>query len=254
MGTHLIAYVFWFWYAIGLILLLFLQVPEMLRFANGAFLFFYALYALYLDRHTPGSRKLFFGRAIAVAVIAFVVEWVGTKTGWPFGAYSYSTVLGEALGGVPLAIGFAWIGVVTNGVTIARARTLGWRALEVGCWALAFDAVLDPVAYARGFWTWYDTGVYYGIPAQNFAGWFVLAALLSLLFPIREVQGKVLEQARRLYQGVLLMFGLLALKSNLFLAFLVAIVVIALVEFRDRRSERWMWGSTIGSAREGGSE
>ncbi|GGG20749.1 carotenoid biosynthesis protein [Paenibacillus abyssi] len=243
----IIRVVFWSWLAIGLVLMLFYQVPEWLHFSNGLFLVFYAAYAASLvwrmqwqsqASNTGRSSGLSIGfRLLLVGVITFVVEWIGTISGYPFGIYEYTDTLRFWQDGVPLAIGFAWIGVVGNAVLLSAARSRLGRALQVGALALAFDLILDPVAYAREFWIWNDPnvlGAYYGIPLQNFVSWFMLAALLSLLFPLRAPEEMLRLEAARLYQGMCLMFGLLAAKESLWGAFLIAITIGLLVEGRLR--------------------
>ncbi|QGG46481.1 carotenoid biosynthesis protein [Heliorestis convoluta] len=107
--------------------------------------------------------------------------------------------------------------------------------MEVGFWAVAFDLVLDPVAYAREFWIWHDQGIYYGIPLQNFVGWFVIAMVLSYLFPIRTVPYEVRMKALRMYQMVLLFFGLLAFREDMTALLLLALFIAALAEGWVRR-------------------
>ncbi|WP_424768092.1 carotenoid biosynthesis protein [Paenibacillus sp. sgz302251] len=233
-----IRFLFWFWLVIGLALMLFYKVPEPLGFSNGLFLVFFALYALALEQKASGGvNKQLYLRALLVGAFTFVLEWVGTETGWPFGRYEYSETLRFWDGGVPLAIAFAWIGVMSSGVLLSRASNRITRAIQVGLFALAFDLVLDPVAFAQQFWIWSEEGAfgtYYGVPLQNFAAWFVTAALLSLFYPLQEggvaEPGSVYGEAVRLYQGMHAMFGLLAFKEGLWGPFLLAIIIIVALE------------------------
>ncbi|WP_246096250.1 carotenoid biosynthesis protein [Paenibacillus sinopodophylli] len=233
-----IRYVFWCWLTIGLTLMLFYEVPEPLGFSNGLFLVFFALYAYSLEQQSLGGfHKAVLGRALFVGIFTFILEWVGTETGWPFGRYEYSETLRFWNGGVPLAIGFAWIGVMSSGVLLSTGTTKWLRALQAGMFAVLFDLVLDPVAFAQQFWIWSEEGafgLYYGVPLQNFAAWFVTAALLSLLYPLKQERSiptsSIHNEAVRLYQGMHVMFGLLAFKEGLWGPFILAIVVIAALE------------------------
>lgn len=259
---------FWGWYSVGLILMLFFRVPEPLRAANALFLMFFAAYALYLESgvfgQAPGHRdgestgtdhSLLGGlptrgrraavslstgdgtvhsrlalRAVLVGTVTYALEWVGIRTGFPFGGYRYSDTLRLFGEPVPLAIAFAWIGVMSTAVLLSGARSKWRRALQVGGWALLFDLVLDPAAYARGFWVWESEGFYAGVPWTNFAGWFATAFALSWLYPLRPEQEDPPLGAVRLYQGMLLMFGLLALQAGLMLPGLVAAAGLLLAE------------------------
>ncbi|PZD94078.1 carotenoid biosynthesis protein [Paenibacillus sambharensis] len=215
---------FWFWYAAGLLLMLLWEVPQQLQFSNGLFLIFFSLYAVYLvtrvydiNNRDRGSGLLL----ILAAAVTYAAEWIGTVTGWPFGRYAYTDTLRLFVEEVPVGIAMAWVGILSMSLLLARSQSRVLRALEVGGYALLLDLVLDPVAYARQFWIWLEPGSFgsfYGVPLQNFASWFTIAALLSLLFPLRAAPRALREEAGRLYIGMLLMFGLLAFKEDLWLA------------------------------------
>ncbi|NIK76022.1 putative membrane protein [Paenibacillus castaneae] len=248
----LIRYIFWSWMTIGLLLMLFYKVPEPLGFSNGLFLVFFAFYAVSLEQKSLGGfhyRVML--RALFVGAFTFMLEWVGTETGWPFGRYEYSETLRFWSGGVPAAIGFAWIGVMSSAILLCTNKSYMGRALQAGLYAVAFDLVLDPVAFAQQFWTWSgDAAIaaYYGVPLQNFAAWFLTAAMLSFLYPLkaehRQVKGSVYREGIRLYQGMHAMFGLLACKSGLWGPFLMAVIVIVVLEggilYYDRSKQKQM--------------
>ncbi|MCD1261027.1 carotenoid biosynthesis protein [Paenibacillus athensensis] len=234
------ALLFWGWYAVGLLLMLFFRVPEALGFANGLFLLLYALYAISLRLPSAsGSRLLRIAPALlAIALLAFGVEWLGTTTGMPFGAYVYTATLGIGLFGVPAAVAAAWVGVVVNtSLLIPRGVSRPLRALTIGALATGLDLVLDPVAHARGLWRWDETAGLYGVPWTNFASWFAVGALLSLLLPQLDATEWQRRRAWRLYQGMLLMFGLLAVKEALWASAAIAAIALLAAE-RSLRHDR----------------
>ena len=128
--------------------------------------------------------------AIAILVLSYLVEFVGVRTGMPFGRYTYTPALGLQLGGaVPLAIPFAWL-LVVPGALMAAAPTR--RAAVVvplaALLALLLDLLIEPVAaHVAAYWRWSEPGAYYGVPAANFVAWgctaFVLVGMLHLLVP-----------------------------------------------------------------------
>ncbi|ANE47252.1 hypothetical protein SY83_14345 [Paenibacillus swuensis] len=227
---------FWGWYAIGLGLMLFYHVPGPLQFANGLFLLFYAAYALWIGKDYYSTHPFMGWRIVALIVLTYALEYCGTVTGFPFGPYEYTPLLGFAPVKVPIAISSAWVGVMASALALSRARSVAMRAVEVGVYAVLFDLVLDPVAAARGFWNWQTEGwswVYYGVPLQNFAGWFAAAALLSLLFPMKrrnDFTTSSKREALRLYQAMLLMFGLLAMKEGMLLPGALSVVFCLVAE------------------------
>ena len=143
---------------------------------------------LRLRRLAVGVRRtlLFF---VAATVISAAAELTGTKTGWPFGGYEYTSFLGpKLLGRVPIAVPLSWFYmgfasfVLADAIVVACARrapiarTL-W-SIVLGTWLLVrWDLVLDPSMAAPNmqyihFWVWHETGPYFGMPLRNLAGWF----------------------------------------------------------------------------------
>lgn len=243
--------VFWVWYAIGALLLIFFSVPQGLQFSNGLFLVFYAVYAAELivkgfERPFVADQSVIYQKQlrplrllVSAALIwtgGMAVEWFGVHTGHLFGSYEYSDILGPRLYGVPVTLGFAWIAVVCNAVLLCRDfGQSGWRlmllrAVQVGFWTVLLDLVLDPVAHARGFWTWGDGGGFYGVPVSNFIGWLIAGSLLSLFIPAVRLSGRAVRRGTRLYQAVIIMFGLVGLREGLPLCIIIASIGAVLAE------------------------
>jgi putative membrane protein len=155
---------------------------------GGASMFLGALAMFAYGVSALGLRRtlLFF---LAATVISATAELTGTKTGWPFGGYEYTSFLGpKLLGRVPVAVPLSWFymgfaSFVLADVIVARrapesaaARTV-W-SIVLGTWLLtAWDLVLDPsmaspqMQYVH-FWIWHESGPYFGMPLRNLAGWF----------------------------------------------------------------------------------
>lgn len=117
--------------------------------------------------------------------LGVALEYVGVLTGFPFGGYRYTGVLVPELpGGVPLAIGFAWLLVIVSGLLTARRLTQSVLVLATlgAVLAVVLDLLLEPVAFhVKGYWQWFPVdGGYYGIPLSNFAAWFLAALALNM--------------------------------------------------------------------------
>ena len=117
----------------------------------------------------------------------FAAEAAGVATGAVFGEYVYGPTLGWAWLGVPLVIAFNWAVVVHGCVALA-----GWLvpagtglirtsavSLLAGGGAVAFDWVMEPLAIRLDYWTWAGGD----IPLQNYAAWFVIAAVVAPFHP-----------------------------------------------------------------------
>jgi putative membrane protein len=144
-----------------------------------------ALAMLVFGFATYGPRRtlLFF---VAATVISATAELTGTKTGWPFGGYEYTSFLGyKLLGRVPFAIPLSWfyMGFASFALADTIAARLQWQrrtlgSIALGTWLLtAWDLVLDPSMAAPQmqyihFWIWHESGPYFGMPLRNLIGWF----------------------------------------------------------------------------------
>jgi lycopene beta-cyclase len=127
-----------------------------------------------------------------VGVLSFFAEFIGSKTGIPFGKYYYTDVLQPQLAGVPLLIPLAWMMMLPPAWAMASALiprtnsklppflfTIHFSLIS----ALAFtawDLFLDPQMVRWNFWVWEIPGQYFGIPIINYLGWILVSALLTL--------------------------------------------------------------------------
>lgn len=122
---------------------------------------------------------------VPTLILAWLLEWLGHTTGYPFGAYSYTTALQPQLAGVPLLIPLAWLMMLPSAWAIGEhlaGTQKGWRFWFLSAAAFtAWDFFLDPQMVAWGYWQWHETGGYFGIPWLNFCGWFLGAMLITAL-------------------------------------------------------------------------
>jgi putative membrane protein len=132
-----------------------------------------------------------------VAVLSYFAEWLGSKTGFPFGAYHYTEVLQPQLAGVPLLIPLAWMMMLAPAWAIAKIilrkhnhPKLPFTFYYALISALAFtawDLFLDPQMVGWGFWVWEIPGQYFGIPLVNYLGWLLVSFLLTLAANPRDL-------------------------------------------------------------------
>ena len=188
-----------------------------------------------------------FGRAgflagAAVFLLGVALEYVGVSTGVPFGRYAYMGVLVPELpGGVPVAIGFAWLLIIVGGLFTAlrlmprRTRGNSWAICLLGAGlAVGLDLLLEPVAvHVKGYWEWLDGGAgYYGVPWSNFATWLGASFLMMLgVYRLIAVRGNLKWKwlPTALYGMNVVMFGIVNLAHGFWVAGPVAIVLVGLV-------------------------
>ena len=171
-----------------------------------------------------GSRTRGWAAALAcVALLGFAVEAAGVSFGLPFGRYSYTGALRPQAFGVPVVMGPAWMVLVAFACdAAARLGLRPWPATFVAALlTTATDLVIDPLAANRlGYWTWDVRGSYYGIPASNFAGWF-LTALLACRVALARAETNFWSGF--VGASILLFFALVALANSLPLVALIGL-------------------------------
>lgn len=123
--------------------------------------------------------------SVIVMLVAFVMEVIGTATGFPFGGYRYTELLQPQLIHVPLLIPLAWLMMLPAAWVVAYqiiGRTSGLVFIGLSSLAMtAWDLFLDPHMVAWGLWIWANPEGYFGIPWVNFLGWAMTAALVTTL-------------------------------------------------------------------------
>lgn len=122
------------------------------------------------------------------------VERIGTRTGVPFGRYSYTAALQPQVAHVPVIVPLAWFAMGLPAREAAHAalgrRSTAATRIALGSAAMtAWDLFLDPQMVSEGYWAWARRGWYRGIPLSNFVGWFAtglaIMSLLEIALPVR---------------------------------------------------------------------
>jgi putative membrane protein len=127
------------------------------------------------------TRFAFFFLLIFIA--GFAVEWVGVHTGQLFGSYAYGSTLGFGVDGIPLIMGINWFLLVYSvGVTLQYSGIthLSFRVLLGALLLVLLDVMIEPAAIKFNYWHW-GNGV---VPVNNYICWFVLGAVLLLVFEL----------------------------------------------------------------------
>jgi putative membrane protein len=181
---------------------------------------------------TLGWRRTLWFLGLAV-VVSLEFEVIGVWTGWPYGEYFYTDVLGvKILGAVPVLIPFAYfmmlypshviVNLIIDGQSMsAERRPLGIVAAGVltGIVMTGWDLTTDPVMVGEvGAWVWEDGGPYFGIPMQNFAGWVLVVTTISVAYRFveRRVPLRPIGQHTRLVTlAPLIGYGTMALADAL---------------------------------------
>ncbi|BCU13982.1 gamma-carotene 1'-hydroxylase CruF [Microcystis aeruginosa] len=145
------------------------------------------------------------GFMVPAISLSLCSELLGTSTGFPFGHYRYLSGLGYKIAGlVPFTIPLSWFYLGFSAYIIARVglstlalpqwlQNLG--AIAIGAVLLtSWDFVLDPAMSqtTMPFWIWEQPGAFFGMPYENFAGWFgtgcVFMTVATLIWQVQPVK------------------------------------------------------------------
>jgi len=154
-----------------------------------------ALFALIHGARLYRARGIlvFAGLCLGVATL---FESMSLRTGFPFGHYWFTDLMGPKIAGLPIFLALAYVGMGYISWVVSRAilgeadRPLsGSRvvllpllaSVVMTSWDLSMEAVWAGIDHA---WVWRDGGPYYGVPISNFLGWFLTVYVFYQLFAL----------------------------------------------------------------------
>lgn len=154
-----------------------------------------ALFALVHGRILYGWRGIAVFAAFCLGV-GTAAEMLSLRTGFPFGHYHFTDVMGPKLFDLPVLLVLAYLGIgycswvmavlilkfqdkpLTAGRVLAAPALAAFAMLA---WDLSMEAVWATVDRA---WTWQNGGGFYGVPVSNFFGWYLTAFVFYLGFAV----------------------------------------------------------------------
>ena len=164
-------------------------------------------------------------------VLGFVSEYVAVECGCIFGPYSYTDVLSPRLLEVPLVMSAAWMILVAYVKDmLLRVTWPAWIEITVASlWMTAIDLVIDPVAAGPlRYWSWVETGAYYGIPLSNFIGWFAVSAVIFTILRFAPGRWDGNPWARRIGLSIIIFFTVIAASYSLWLCAAAGLLLVGL--------------------------
>ena len=161
-------------------------------------------------------------------IIGFISEVAGVYSSVIFSAYVYTDVLQPKLLEVPLVMISAWLVLVGYVRQMLRdcSHSMWLTLLYASTWMTAIDLVIDPLAGGvLDYWRWMENGMYYGIPAHNFLGWFAVSLLIFF-----SIRGPVVKNAWAQATGlsIILFFTVLSWIYGLILPGIIGVLLCGL--------------------------
>lgn len=144
-------------------------------------------------------------------IVAFFSELSSIHNGFPYGEYHYiyENLRGELLlAGVPVwdSLSYAFMTYAGYGAAVfAAPKARLWRLWLAGSFlTMMLDVVTDPVARMGKEWFlgeifyYAHGGFYFGVPWTNFAGWFLVSAIIigANLFVFAGADSRIRQNGR----------------------------------------------------------
>ncbi|KTD40175.1 carotenoid biosynthesis protein [Legionella parisiensis] len=145
------------------------------------------------ERYGLKNLILFF---IITWLVSHFFEALSIQTGFPFGHYYYDKLAGPRLFQVPLIIMFAYFGtgyaswilahiLLGQYATPLAGKQIFFVPLIAAFIMVMWDVCMDPLSSTvYSLWVWRDGGPYFGVPLQNYFGWFFVVYIIYQIFAV----------------------------------------------------------------------
>jgi putative membrane protein len=184
-----------------------------------------------------------------------LAEALSLQTGFPFGHYYFTDVMGPKLLSVPALLVLAYLGIGYVSWVLAllilgylNKPINGMRTFALPLLAslimVAWDLSMDPDwSTLDHVWIWPHGGAYFGVPLSNFFGWFLTAYLFYLAFALycraRPMVAAPLTQDY--WRTAILLYAVCALGNLLILRLPMAPPVVT-----DATGRQWLRSDILG--------
>jgi uncharacterized membrane protein len=187
----------------------------------------------------------------AVLCLGFgtLAESVSLRTGFPFGHYYFTDVMGPKIVQLPVLLALAYLGIGYVAWTLALVilgyvdrpiHGMGVLALPLlasfimVAWDLSMDPTWSTLDHA---WIWKEGGAYFGVPVSNFFGWFLTGYLYYQAFALycRANPISAPPSRQRFWLPAILIYAVCALGNTLLLELPMAPSVVT-----DAAGQQWL--------------
>lgn len=168
-----------------------------------------------LERYGWKNMGVFFGITFFVSLF---FEALSIQTGFPFGHYYYDKLIGPRLFQVPLIIMFAYFSMAYLSWTLSQILLKFKNRTFIVPFVATFimvmwDLCMDPLSSTvASLWVWPSGGAYYGVPHQNYFGWFLCVYTIFQLFAFYIFTNESYYAApKKFWREAIFLYGIQAL-------------------------------------------
>jgi putative membrane protein len=198
------------------------------------------------------GARVYRARGILVFVglclgVGTIFESISLRTGFPFGHYRFTDLMGPQIAGLPMLLALAYVGMGYLSWVVGLAllgdenERLSRRSIVLlplmasivmTAWDLSMEAVWADIDHA---WVWQDGGLYYGVPISNFFGWLFTTYVFYQLFAL-YLQNRKPIPADTNHWLLAILFYFLSAAGNLLIHVPASLGNV----FVDATGRRWM--------------
>jgi uncharacterized membrane protein len=183
-------------------------------------------------------------------------ESISLRTGFPFGHYYFTDVMGPKVVNVPILLVLAYLGIGYLSWVLALLilgyvdkPLVGLRVIVLPLLAsfimVAWDVSMEPDwATLDRAWIWRSGGAYFGVPLSNFFGWYLTAYLFYQSFALycSAKPAPSTPLSRSYWRTAVLFYGICAAGNLLIIRLPMAPPVVT-----DPSGRQWMTMSILGA-------
>jgi len=160
--------------------------PGDTRWVEGLLLVLALATTLFAQARSLPAQNVITAAAL-IMLISGIVQFIGARTGIPFGSFFYT----DGLGPLPWSVPLIWTVAILNSRGVARLVLRPWRKMgKYGFWVIGlaclltvvFDASLEPYASTIYlYWVWRvpkNLPAWQGAPLTDFLGWAVTTLII----------------------------------------------------------------------------
>jgi len=168
--------------------------------------------------------------ALICLAVGNLFENLSIRTGFPFGHYYFTNLMGPKIFLVPVLLGLAYVGMaylswIIGNLILGNSRgpLAGSRVLTLPvvasfimvAWDLSQDPVWSTILHA---WIWQQGGAYFGVPISNFLGWYLTVYGIYQLFAL-YLRGRAInpQSASASYWHLAVLFYAISAAGNILL-------------------------------------